>query len=460
MRTQPIPLHRSWKRLARALAGLASGFVVQAPAASLDGNTDLDSGTTPQPLPLQGGTQTIQYRATDEYWDFGDRNANGVRNEDAADTVTPAGLSMGNYDLFMDYTVNGPKNKPIKLNLNGGGITSVSGSIRTETPRTTQDIIVHNVGEISLGNGRLSTADTSGSYFGQACGDILLGEAGNRAGHIQANGLFTFSLDEGASGRIEVYGQGNVLVRNNSGVATNISVRTAGRIWPGTIEIRHDGAFLARDIDGSVNGKQGATLPLPEHLFDGDTDPANPGPSGAFVANDILTYNRGGVSGAGWIGSAMSLVIRGYTSVTARNLRLETEFGDYAGSLSITNISGDITITGIVNCDRWGNNAYDGNVMLQCGGRISVADLDLVKVGTISFNAGSGISYVTGALANFTGANDASLLAPAGHKIYYTPSLNPGLNQQTYRLRDLQGTSDAGGELAPRPSQGTVFRFR
>lgn len=56
----------------------------------------------------------------------------------------------------------------------------------------------------------------------------------------------------------------------------------------------------------------------------------------------------------------------------------------------------------------------------------------------------------------FPGTNDLRLLAPADLKIYYDPELNPALLNNVYRLRDWNGTADAGGVLRPVPIPGTV----
>jgi hypothetical protein len=207
---------------------------------------------------------------------------------------------------------------------------------------------------------------------------------------------------------------------NGDGLGTGASgaCRIAGNIW----------AYYARDSYGENN--EPVTI-------QGYTD--------VLIEGDILTY---------FATTNQVSASRTYT---------------YAGDITITNITGDIEIRGVIDATQYmrrfvlGEISNNGILRLQShGGSIHVNDLDMDNVRWAEFDAGVGASQIAGTLSNVTGTvdtPDARLRTPVGQKIYYRPALNPHLAAETYPLLGLDGVS-AGGVLMPKPASGTLLIMR
>jgi len=341
------------------LLGLAGSAAFAAP---LDASTDLDAYP---PIPLAGGTQNVTRDAGTGFYEWGDRAGDGTNV-----AVAPPGLSMGSRHLYSDKE----NSSHIKLNLNGGDLTATSGHITTTNRRATGDIVIENVGNIAMGDGYLMTGWHGGGYGGNwdPSGGVFIGQdgtAGPRAGNIQVAGIDATMVYSRHAGDIIIYGTGDVLIRNASGVPQTIQGNAPGNKYSSDIFVRHDGTFVAGDITATV--RQGVNDPG-DLLFDGDTL-AN-GASGTFNATKIDTHDRQLTWGA-YSGITGTITIQGYTGVTIGSVdtRMKGGYTD-AGFLSVTGITNDITITGTVDLDGVDRAGYyyDGELTLACGGTITL----------------------------------------------------------------------------------------
>ena len=110
--------------------------------------------------------------------------------------------------------------------------------------------------------------------------------------------------------------------------------------------------------------------------------------------------------------------------------------------------------------------ATSGYLYFQCGGGVTVSNLNLSKVRYAAFNA-NGTSYIRGLLRGTDGSAVSNLAdigtalrIPAGKEIRYLTEANPALDGKKVILADLVGTAGAGGLLRPWPTKGTVVTFR
>lgn len=384
-------------------------------AATLDASTSLD---TYPALPLQGGTQNVLVTNSLGFYDFGDRNGDGTRD----DAVSPAGLTMGANSLYSAKN----NSSSIRLNLNGGNLTATAGYMKTANAQSTGDIIIYNVGAFYLGDGYLDTGGLPGNYGGNwdPNGSICIGQdgvAGPRAGRVEVGGLSTKSTTHSKRpGDIVIHSTGDVLVRSAGGAPRNLATDADQGHTPGLITIRHDGMFTASNVTATSVWGNPADL-----LFDGDA--LADGASGTFTANRIDTHDTSLAWGA-YGGRPGSITISNYTAVTLGSIDTRKKSGNgRAGSLVVGGIGGDVTITGTVNLDGYLATS-DGDLTLSAGGIIQMADLDLDLVGAAALTAGQ-YSFVTGVLTNFNRGNPAAsgLLEGNGGTIFYDPVRNPDL---------------------------------
>jgi len=405
-------------RIRSSLFVLVLAGLIPASAATLDASRDLD---TYPPLLLEGGTQNVATNSAG-FYDFGDKNGDGTRD----DPVVPAGLNMGNRSLYSDKE----NSSHIRLNLNGGDLISTNGNITTSNRRSTGNIVIRNVGTLSMGNGTLVSGWSGGGYGGDwnPNGSILIGQDGTegpRAGDIQAASISSYTSWFRSAGDVVIHSSGDVLIKNSSGTPGSLeSHQWNGSGDSGAIQIRHDGTFLAGNILALV--AQGRANPGAV-LLDGDT--LNDGPSGTFTADLVDTHDRVLTWGA-HPGYVASITIRNYAGVTLGSIDTRMKAGNgAAGSLSITGITGNVLISGGIDLDGYlTNGSSDGNLALEASGIIEVQDLDLDRVGTATFTSAKE-SIIAGVLSNFNTNNPAAsgLVEGGGGNIYYNPEANPDL---------------------------------
>jgi len=361
----------------------------------------------------------------------------------------------------MLYTTNGAS---INLNLNGGAITGASEVVALATYRSgaAGAVVMANVGDIVMG--KLDTRNTSSSGAGSiTIGSLAVPAVGTvRIADIDA--YTHWSSGGGAGGNVAIFGTSDVLIQTAAGAMGSIDTHCLRAGYPdharaGTVTIRHHGAFVAQDI--IANGASGGNWTGGNDVtLQGDY---GSGPAGACTVRQILTYTPGATYG----GIAGNITITGYSSVMASNLWAYNNLTT-PGNVTITNIAGDILVSGTI--DTFRNGSPMGTVTLQTaagsGGDITVTNLDLTRMSYISF-APDGAGYINGLLTGTNGAAASglgnigtALRARAGRQIRYWKKANPALAGQAYNLADESGTPGAGGRLRPWPSNGTVVYFR
>lgn len=193
------------------------------------------------------------------------------------------------------------------------------------------------------------------------------------------------------------------------------------------------------------------------------------GPSGTFTVNKLDNHDAGTPVSAPANGT---IAVRNYTSVTIGSVNSHSKkWWTDAGSLLVTGIVNDITITGDIDLRGEGWNGpvtvpvrRDGHMDLSGGGTITVNDLNLSNMTYAVFDSG-GRSYIEGVLTGTNGAPASGLAdigtalrTPAGETVYYKPEKNPALNGQSFVLASPAGVMGAGGRLKPKP-KGTLVRF-
>jgi hypothetical protein len=352
-----------------------------------------------------------------------------------------------------------------KLDLNGLAVTGTSGYTNLLGGREAGasaaggSITLVNAGAISIG--AISTyLSTGGGPPNGGGGSITLGTAALPVGNLRVD-----SIDSGAGnsycnsggGSINVYGTGNVYIRNAGGTAGNLS-SVAVQGPAGAITMQHNGSFAANDIlsytgvgpnnvpaaagnvsfNGAVSGGA-ATGSFQVHTLDA-----------SYKANDSSAPDGGTVN------------IQGYKDVTFTGDLLTYENGtwvqDRAGHITIT-ASGNIKIDGVIDASQpfqtTPTRANLGVVSLSATGTITLANLDLGKMYTATLAAGQGTT-IKGYLLNFPTNTPANgwLDVPTNQFAYYNPNnaSNAYLSAAAYTLK-------SGGKLTMQPG-GTVYYFR
>ena len=227
--------------------------------------------------------------------------------------------------------------------------------------------------------------------------------------------------------------------------------------------MNHAGSFKARTLSTRSVGQQ--STGGRGRLVSLNGNGPGLGAGGSCVVSNILAY-YGRITYGNAVGNE-PVAITGYKDVSINDI-LTYNATDYAssrraGNILITNIVDTITITGTIDAEQRIFPQSSGQVRLETrSGEIKVHHLDLNKLLHISFEAGSGVSRISGELANFTGNGetpDARLRAAEGQRIYYKPAENPGLGGLTYQLAALDGVA-AGGRLLPETPSGTLLLLR
>ena len=389
------------------------------------------------------------------------------------DTGVHPGLDMNGFRLWTtDSDVD------IHLNLGGGDLIDTAETpavISFQTRRgghrkNTGDVIIENVGEVSIGGIQTETRCCQ-----DKAGCVRIGTYESPAtGNIRVGFINTYADGKsGDAGDVYIYGEGDVHIATSDGTPGDIttSMRMQGG-RAGNVTVIHDGAFTAQDIDTRF------ISPTRHHsgsiVLDGGTQ------AGACTIRDILTRQERDRFG----GNAGSVTISNYGSVTINDIDTSNistccnTQGD-AGNVSITNIHGNIDITGTINLNaiNWRGNGEKGTLTLETApgssGTITLeAGLDLDKVRYAKLDSGGGVSYILGEIDGFYDIQsdpwptdgdgsyefpfviDQDLLrVPEGQYVYYelgNPT-NWGLGGFVWALADLDGNYGQGGLLMVEP---------
>ncbi len=457
----------------------ASAFVISA-------DQKIDGATAPQIVGTQfavAGDNTITATGATPDWNY-----------DWSSAATP-GLSLGAYKLYASD--NDSVQGTITLDLAGGNITGNDGlailtHVGVGTGRHSDHVVIQNVGDIAMG-GIDTHADNTGSTLPRPiAGNVTIGEnsVDGRAGSVRVNYIYTqvgadattLSGGYGYAGSVAIHSSGDVLIQNADGsVRGDIVTRIIRYNNAGTITVNHQGSFVANDLISEAyaqqtSSAQGGDITIAGNVVTGLA-------TGDFVANRVsASYTRA----ATYSGRAGDITITGYNSVTVSEL---LAYGNgtsgYGGGIEVTEIAGDITISGVISADGRMtsdplSNSRDGYAKLYTkagsSGAVTVAALDLEQFVYIALSSDSGASVIEGALDNFltaagsgSGTNgdpfvttQAALRAPDGQIVYYNyeaGGLNDYLGGHTYRIADLDGNAGVGGYLVaavPVPEPATL----
>jgi hypothetical protein len=226
---------------------------------------------------------------------------------------------------------------------------------------------------------------------------------------------------------VRVYSSGSVLIKDAGEVLKSISTAAlpTSRVSSGGITVEHDGDLEADQLNTSLEETflQYVDQTAGDILCDGNG-------GGSFQVKELLASTAAS-SGAG-IGQdhfGGDVTVREYTSVTVSNVDLSCSgAGDgHGGSLTVSDVSGDIAITGEINLGGVGSGVA-GSLDLQCSGAATIAEIDMDCVDTATIFSGGEHSHITGALTNFDRAGNevgGALDATAGQTIHYDASV-PG----------------------------------
>ena len=421
-------------------AGNAFGFSVTS------GDRDLGGGAN---LVNDGATETITPTGTTGFpadpfvYDWDDIDGAGT---DASDNLVLGGSKLHNSDGSCFALKLG--------NANGKGTVTGTGAKAIETvdawvtgrPERTGggwfsgDVSITKVGDVSMG-GIVTSSIAGGSVYGWA-GDVLIGESGDRAGNVRIDYVDTHGQGAGLrAGDFTVYSNGDVKLETSGGAAGDLLGYATSGNGSSIINIQHDGAFKARDIQDYLGGAWTGNERIGTFTAEGDV--VGDGASGTFEVRDINQYftywsyrkNVGAVDISGYTG----VVIAG--GIDTHSIATGSTTAKYASDVTIEDIEGDIVIVGAI--DLQGNTGgtppdpqYNGVLTLQTiASTITLGDeanpgaeeLDLGKVKYILFDSDSGVSWIWHDIDNWVQGSDTLRVAEAGDVVYYSRGANPDL---------------------------------
>jgi hypothetical protein len=439
------------------------------------------------------------------------------------------GFDMGGY-----YLMNTADTNSLTLDLAGGSITN-GGLIGTTRSATTGNLAITNVSSFASTNG-ISTVCQDNNQSGYTAGSVsLIGQA-NGSLSIGPSGVQAFYTRSGASGMggavsiqrfngVAIGGSIGTWAGNNQGGA--ISIGTSANPIGGAIAVSGDIAAFTNMVPTADQNAKGAPIGLyangPISVGNLQSVICRENPQGAVAAADITAVGKGAFtagaitagldynaplttvridgtdsSGAflsGTIdvhrtcykgGAGTQVAISNFSSVAINgdvraNVSLCYQGPWTGGSLTVSNITGDITIHGSVDLRGKAESGYgtatNGNLSLTTsGGAITLTDLDMSKVSVASFGfgtTGAVTNNLVGFATNWVSGNGKAvnpyvttqqmLRVPAGKCLYYSTvaATNAYLAERFYRVADLSGAAGLGGLLAPLPGKpkGTLVCF-
>jgi hypothetical protein len=240
---------------------------------------------------------------------------------------------------------------------------------------------------------------------------------------------------------VTIFGSGDVRIEGDDGEPGDILTwGEANTGKTGSITVDHDGAFTARFLDASGRGR--GDWPKANNISLNGNGDGKGRPAGDLSVVEVRAYCR-----PGYGGPSGHVTVRGYANVSVGKL-LTFNGGRQGGNVSISHIHGNVKIGGEINLS--GKDGKNGKLTIVTRGKgsITLAELDLKKVGQVRLSAGSGRIHVTGALRNFDTtqpANQRRLVAAADQRISYrfkAGELNDYLGGKRYTL-------PSGGVLYP-----------
>jgi len=366
------------------VSGTAWGF-------SISADQDVDSGGA-----ITGGADSVTPSGADPNWTY-----------DWAGVTVP-GLSLGTNKLYCDDddTAQGT----IALDLDGGSIDGSDGlAIRTNIGivaggKHADNLVIKNVGTLAMGG--IDTGANSGHYnrTNSHGGDVTIGEpvatGDGPAGAVRVQYIYSYAGGpgnddgKGDAGNVTIYSTGEVKIEDSVGTKGNIDAHNYCRYNAGNVNVQHVGEFSANDIL-TYSWHAHTTNPVP-----GNVTLNGGGGGGGCVVNDIKTYFD--YTGYGTAAGAGEVTVSGYATVTINNIDTRNDENTPGGTVSITNVTGDVTIENVVTRSA-GHHAGDVSIgtALARVGNVRVADID----GTV----GGGNNAYDGATVNIYGNGDVKI---------------------------------------------------
>ena len=392
-------------------------------------------------------------------------------------TPTTGGF-VGGVDFQSRKLYNTANSNNFTLDMGGNDLIGSSGVTNIFTYRGTgntlfsANVAISNVGAVALGVIDTHTAGGNGSGARSNAGNLTVGGLNAPAGAVRIDAVDTHAgnssggtVTTGAGGNVRIFGSGDVLIQNAAGtVRGDIRTHHWSAQKAGDIEVQHDGSFRANDLLAfAVINWSSAKCSPGNVTCNGDVLGNNP--SGTFEVHTVKAtiesdYGFNPPDG-------ILILLKGYTGALITG-NIQTYVNDLsstakAGSVTVSNITGNVTIMGSIDLNQVASDALDGNLSLHCGGSITVSNLNLSKVLYAKFDPGVA-SYITGTITGTNGLAATpdmvtSLRTPLNKYVFYNRALNPGLNGQQVPLKAINGT-DAGGMLSPPIPQGTMVLQR
>ncbi len=445
------PVNRTIKRIC-CIALAATAFLARAETAAIDGDQALDTGEPPA-IRFRDTDRTVERTGTDpRRFEFAGLNA--------------AVIDLGTNRLHCARAEGEPES--IVLDLGGAGLTGtgpIALDMRIREATGSDSIALVNAGDIAIGG--IETSETSPDTRGDG-GAIAIGTADRPVGSVRVGFLHAAAegtMGRGHGGNISVHGSGDVRVVDAAGKPGDISAY-GRRLHGGNVTVAHQGRLLVRHIHSYTRSLSGSgwvgSIRLDGGDASGDADikgdvafwalRRNSRESHRFEARNYRNVRVGGA-------------IEGYSSQGGRRR---------ANDALITDIAGDIEIGGRIDLERRAHGRLrgddptkSGRLVLEAGGTVTIAELDLrlVSEALLSSGGGTGASAIRGELTGFdpsptggTGtpadpfvSSQTILRAPAETRIYYNMALgkNADFAPFSYRLADADGRPGQGGVLMP-----------
>jgi MYXO-CTERM domain-containing protein len=357
----------------------------------------------------------------------------GTKADPYVYAFTTGGLDTGAFKLMTDDGTS------YKLDLGGydldgdSGVVSLSTSFYSFYAAPTGDVVVENVGEVSIGgvDTRARSSDREASS-----GSFRIGTSDDPAtGDVRIDYIDTTRATSagGPAGNVTIYGEGDVRIATSGGTPGNLNVYTTDRANSGSVYVEHDGSFVAATIDAQNDSY---TRDAGSLTFNGDA--LGDGASGSFEVANLYAYqNRGSYGDDGG-----NITISGYQTVTVTGDILTYQTSDkqwntdpVAGNITIS-AEHEIQVVGKINANAARGASYDGVVSLTAtGSSIVLGDpgnpgselLDLDDMRNLLFDCGSGESYIYDDIENWVEGSDKIRVANQGDIVYYSPVSNADL---------------------------------
>ena len=443
-----------WTRLTSGfvmLQALAFGAVAQ--TVMLNGDQALDTGEPPA-IRFRDTDRTVERTGTDpRRFDFSDIKA---------DTI-----DFGANRLHCAREQGEPES--VVLDLGGAslaGTGSIALDMRLGDRENADSIALINAGDIAVG-GIETSCETSGDAGAIEIGNAERPVGSVRIGFLHAAGV---STKAGRGGNIAVHGSGDVRIAAADGEPGDIRA-LGGRFHGGNVIVSHRGNLHVRHLHTYTRCDFGRSGWVGSIRLDGGNASGDAEIQGDVTFSAQLRNSRG----------PHSFEARNY-----RNVRIGGAIDGYsshnrANDTVIADIAGDIDIAGRIDLERRtpGRLRSDepennGRLVLEAGGTVTLAELDLrlVSEALLSSGGGEGASVIRGELIGFdpaatggTGtpadpflASQTVLRAPEEARIHYdiAQSEHAGFAPFSYRVADPEGEPGKGGLLMPDPGVAAI----